>query len=321
MERIHKNSERYKEIKRTRFSCQDFVTMCGFNPYVTRLQIWTAMKNKEEIDYSIRKHCEQSVADWFASETKTLVIDRSNNYAVIGDDPIVCQLYCKPTRTYYVDASHVQPFSDENKGILYTFTTNNATDAVLKYHLLVANLSCFVFGWREYYVAWLDSYFNFHYQRFEFDDAARLSALGIIQEASDFLTNFYTLGIPPEPITKEDILLAHPEIEKRATKVADDRIKGYCEEYLRISEQIKTKQATRDSISVLIQHYMGHCCYLVDEDNNRLATISQTEDKTVLDVDRVMKKYPNACKKNMMIKKGYRRFVVEKSDTENRSSY
>ena len=320
MERILKNSEKYKEIKRTRFSCQDFVTMCGYNPYVTPLQIWKAMENNEKINYNIRRHCEQSVADWFASETKILVIDRSNNYAVIGGNPVVGQLYCKPTRTYYIDSSHILPGSDENKGILYTFTTNNATPEVLKYHLLVANLTCFVFGWKEYYIAWLDSYFKLHYQWFEFDDFARQSAYAIITKACNFLTNFYKLGNPPEPITKEDIILAYPHIEKRATKVANDRIKGYCEEYLRINEQIKTKQATRDSLSVLIQHYMGHCCYLVDEDNNRLAYISQTEDKSVLDVERVMKKYPNACKKNMIIKKGCRRFVVEKHDTEIRAS-
>ena len=222
-------------------------TLLGLNEHQTPLMLWQSVKGEHiQPDDATRKRLarghfmEDSIAQWFESESGLHVVKKSSEIAVITNDRYPDYMQVAPDREIFASS-----IDAKSRAILEIKDTARHIDfddpqglpaewfAQVQYQMAIMERECA-------YLAINDGRKCLQYRRIDFDADY---AGAIIAEAKEWVEKYIIGDAQPEPSNGDDVISLYPTSEYGVIKIGKSAYDAFeaCKEYKRQAKELSSK--------------------------------------------------------------------------------
>jgi len=118
-------------------------------------------------------------------------------------------------------------------------------------------------------------------------------------------------GVPPDPMTLEDVKVRWPSHIEAKRVNATPEIVDALARFKEINAQIKALEKEQEPLEIAVKSFMADAAELVDERGKVLCTWKQAKASRVFDKDRFAQENPELYERYLVERPGSRRFLVK----------
>lgn len=282
----------------------DAASVIGLNKYCTPLEVWLAKTGQTDpIDDNVYmkagRKLEPVVAEWFFEENPDcMVLPTEDNY--IAYHPVYPFILGSPDRQFIDEQGRLQ--------VLEIKTTQNKIDLDFppESWFTQASYYSYILGCSHFTICVLERGLNLKFKTYTVNPDY---CEWVVQECVSFWNNHVMTGIPPEPVTSEDVVKRYPTDSGEYIEADSDVIAQH-KQIVDLSDKEKQIKEAIDSIKTELKIRLGASSGYVFE-NKALFTFKTSKDGVTLDADRFKSEQPEVYNSYLKPKPGNRSFLVK----------
>ena len=282
----------------------DAAAVISLNSYCTPFQLWLEKTGQvdaveENVYMKAGTKLEPVVADWFFEENPDcMVIPTEPNF--IAYHPVYPFILGSPDRQF-IDGQG-------RKQVLEIKTTQNRVDLDFppESWFTQAGYYAYILGYTHFTICVLERGLELKYRTYAVDAEY---CEWVVQECVNFWNNYVMTGLPPEPITAEDVARRYPTDTGEYIDADEEVIRQHAE-ITRLAEQEKQIKAASDVIKTELKIKLSEASgYILD--GKPLFTYKTSKETATFDAAKFKAEHPEMHSIYVKPKVGARVFLVK----------